>query len=366
MPLESRVMGNNNDVQHSKRATELRQKLQAEALVELGQGTLVRKWEKIAAGADDPQPLWGNLLYLNAVTIIIGEPGIGKTTLEYALLKEVTHSLPFLGVHPTTEIKAMICDFESADCLIKQRYLKMTDGEQEFPNIRIVNTANFDFYAMIPSLGQQRDNFPFNLLIIDNMLTAFDCMDENDNAEARNKIKMCQSLARDWNCSIVVCHHPSKANLGGTRKGSGAFAWARCCDIYLNFNSVQGNGDMIEIEPAKNRYSEDKTPIYCEKIGNGEFITADPPLGTTYPGQKPIDRLCRMIADFSSPHTRQQIIVMAKKDVGVESATVDRAIKRLVSEGMIVGDGYKGYYSQKVMQKLQQIELKSEEIIEED
>jgi len=353
------------DKNNSARAQKLQQQLQAEALVELGQGTLVRKWEKIAAVADDPQPLWGNLLYLNAVTIIIGEPGIGKTTLEYALLKEVTNNQPFLGIHPTVEIRAMICDFESADCLIKQRYLKMTDGKQEFPNIRIVNTASYDFYSLIPSLGQQRQYFPFNLLIIDNMLTAFDSMDENDNAEARSKIKTCQSLAREWSCAIVVCHHPSKANLGGTRKGSGAFAWARCCDIYLNFNSVQGNGDMIEIEPCKNRYSEDKTPIYCEKAGTGEFIVADPPLGTAYPGQKPIDRLCRLIAGLSYPHTRQQIITIAKKDIGVESATVDRAIKRLVSEGMIMGDGYKGYYSQKVYRQLEELEEKSQEIIQE-
>ena len=357
-------MGNNNDIQHSKRAADLRQRLQTEALEEFKEGTLIRKWKEIADSASDPMPLWGNLLYLNAVTIIIGEPGIGKTTLEYALLKEISHTQPFLGVHPTCEVKAMICDFESADCLIKQRYLKMTDGEKEYPNIRILNTTNYDFFALIPSLGQQRETFPFNLLIIDNMLTAFDSMDENDNAEARNKIKMCQGLAREWNCSIIVCHHPSKANLGGTRKGSGAFAWARCCDIYLNFNSVNGNNDMIEIEPAKNRYSEDKTPIYCEKAGNGEFIQADPPLGTTFPGQKPIDRLCRMISDFSSPHTRQQIISMAKKDIGVESATVDRAIKRLLSEGIIIGDGYKGYLSQKVMQRLEKMaeKLPTEEL----
>ena len=346
-------MGGNN----SAKSEAYKAKLQAEALVELEEGQLVRGWKQISDIADDPMPLWGTLLYMNAVTIIIGEPGIGKTTLEYALLKEVTHSQPFLGISPNCEVKAMICDFESADCLIKQRYLKMTDGENEYPNIKIVNSTDYDFNNLVPSLWQYRKDFPFNLLIIDNMLTAFDALDENDNAEARGKIKLCQSLAREWNCSIVVCHHPSKANLGGTRKGSGAFAWARCCDIYLNFNSVQSDADLIEIEVAKNRYSEDKTPLFCRKAGNGEFELSDPPLGVAFPGQKPIDRLCRMIISLEVPHTRAEIIEMAKKDIGVESATVDRAIKRLLAEGSISGNGYTGYKSQRSDKRAEQIEL---------
>lgn len=337
---------------NNARSSELQQRLQAEALIELQEGILVRQWKQIAAGAEDLQPLWKNIIYLNAVTILVGEPGIGKTTLEYALLKEITHGRPFLGIHPTTEILSLICDFESSDSLIKQRYLKMTDGEQEYPNIKIVNTTNYDFYNLIPALGQCRTEYPFNLLIIDNMLTAFDYLDENDNAEARGMIKTLQGLSREWNCAMVICHHPSKANLGGTRKGSGAYAWARCSDIYLCLNHVQGEDDMIEIETSKNRCSEDWDAIYCKKIGNGEFEQCDPPLGMLFSNQKPIDRTCRMIIDLDRACTRAELLELASKDIGVKPSTVDRAIKRLMSEKLLMGDGYNGYITQKAIDKL--------------
>jgi hypothetical protein len=175
------------------------------------------------------------------------------------------------------------------------------------------------------------------------MLTAFNTFDENDNAEAKKKVQKVRKLAEKLHCSIVVMHHPSKANMEGTRKGSGAYAWARHADILINFNKTEDD-DVIEIEMSKNRWSGDKPTIYIMKDSQYHLTLTSPPI---YDKKTSNDykSIAKAIVTYFGLHSRKDIYEYVQTQCGsVNTRSFDRVLKYLLDRKTISKDGHYGEY----------------------
>ena len=258
------------------------------------------------------------------------------------MLTHITEGKSFLGIPPSEKVKALELDFESADALIGLRYdrLEIKKGK-EFDNFQIFNLGQYSFELLVPFIKKFHKQFPFNLLIIDNMLTAFDTFDENDNAEAKKKVKLVRSLSIELDCATVVFHHPSKANQTGTRKGSGAFAWSRHADICLNYNTTTEEG-VVEIEVAKNRWAEDKIPLYFKLEGDGRFSASDAPIGLTT-STAPIEKVQICILKQHGQWSRGELVKVVEGISGEKLSLIDKALRRLVGGGRIKNPKYGRY-----------------------
>lgn len=295
----------------------------------LKEGKLLRTIKTISAGASDPCPIWSNFFFKQAVTVQIGDPGIGKTTFDYSLLTTISKGEPFLNIKPVKEVKSLYLDFESSDSLVKIRE-KRIDSDDEFPNFQIMNYSEYSYENLeefIPII--KKEYFDFDMLFIDNMLTAFDTADENDNAEAKKKVKKMRIMAQQLDVSISILHHPSKANAPGTRKGSGAFAWSRHGDILLNFNLTE-DSDVFEIETAKNRWAETHESLYIRKCGDCVFQLTPEPNGIITP-ETDLGKAKQIILSFVGKHKRREIIQYCINR-NILSASANKALWELTKD----------------------------------
>lgn len=303
-----------------------------------------RMIEVIAEKAQSLNSIYEPYLYKEGITATVGDPGVCKTTVGYALGMKLSEGEKFLGISPGRPIKVLLLDFESGDSLIKLKYEQMGEGKS-YPNLRVYNGVD----ALYPTLRMEFDElyqvFPFEFMLIDNLGSAFGLRDENDNAEAEGYIKMLRADCRAYDCAIMIYHHPSKANLKGTRKGSGAFAWARYCDVYLNLNLVEDEEGMVEIEIAKHRLSENVGSKFFRKMGSGYFEECQPPLGYSHQGVKyPVDQVCESILNKHGVHKRVDLLAITTQK-GWSNELLGKALEKLVREKRIKRGPDYGFYT---------------------
>jgi len=272
---------------------------------------LFRPIDEIRKNAPPLEPLWGNFFFRKAITSIVGDPGIGKTTLGYGLGFALCRGEAFLDIEAEEPIKILALDYESADSLIKSRANQITESSVE--NFYVFNITELLLPHIIGRAIKFAHDKGINLILVDNQSMAFNTRDENDNAEAIKQMRLIRSFAVASNASVAVFHHSSKADLPGTRKGTGAFARARLADICLNIETPDSNcPDIIKFELVKNRLVDDRVLWYIKKA-EGKFTFTEPPLGAV---GRPTDntiiyqvmQALLHFLDNGHPHKRQDII----------------------------------------------------------
>jgi len=308
---------------------------------------MFRTLATIRQNAKPLEPLWGFLLFKKAITSIVGDPGISKTTMGYGLATSLCMNQAFLDVRPEEPIKALYMDFESSDALIVSR-ANLIEVE-DVPNFWIYNFVDYylpNVAEIIVKFCQEKE---VNLILVDNQSMAFNTHDENDNAEAIRQMKLLRTFTNACNTATIVFHHTSKANLTGTRKGSGAYGRARLADICINLDIPdEANPDLIRFEVSKNRMVNERVLWFIKK-DKGTFSFADPPLGVS--GQPTNTLLYKAqqellsIVDGNKEYKHNELITLAKGK-GIDDITVNNALWRLVQQGRLTKPRY-GYYAKK-------------------
>lgn len=307
---------------------------------------LFRKIDKIRKEAPPLQPLWGYFLFKKAITSIVGDPGVCKTSFGYGLSKALCLNRPFLDVAAEEPVNILYMDFESADSLVASRS-SLIIGDEEIPNFYIYNRSEY----YLPQVAEVTLKFcrshDINLIFVDNQSMAFNTRDENDNAEAIKQMRFLRSFVDACNVAMVSFHHTSKANLPGTRKGSGAFARARLADICLSLEvpAPDDAPEVVRLEVSKNRMVDEKVLWYFKKE-EGKFLFSDPPLNVSgKPTNTLIYKAQRSILSFlvcEQPYSIQFINQTIAQD-GMSTDVVDKALRRLMQQGRVRRPKY-GFY----------------------
>lgn len=307
---------------------------------------LFRTLGQIRKTAKPLEPLWGFLLYKKAITSIIGDPGIAKTTMCYSLATALCRGISFLDIYPEEPINAVYMDFESSDSLVMSRSNLILAKVKDIPNFYVYNVVDYFLPTIAHVLVQFCSDKKINLLVIDNQSFAFNTRDENDNAEAIRQMKILRQVTNACNTATVIVHHTSKANLPGTRKGSGAYARARLADICINADIPNEDyKDILQFEVVKNRMIDEKVLWYVKKE-KGTFTITNPPLGVS--GQSTntsIYKAQKEILETMDGHDSLKFreIVDMLKSIGIDEHTVNNALHRLVQQGRLVRPKYGCY-----------------------
>lgn len=312
-------------------------------------GELFRPIDEIRKTAKPPIPLWGDFFFRKAVTSVVGDPGISKTTMGYGLAKSLCLGLPFLEIKAEEPVNVLYLDFESSDSLVLTRS-NLVIGDVTIPNFIIYNYPDF-FLSQIATLAVQhcRAN-NINFIIIDNQTVAFNTRDENDNAEGGRQMRFLRSFANACDAAVLIYHHTSKANLPGTRKGSGAFVRARLADIYINLETPDEEEypNIIRFEVAKNRIVGEQVCWYIEKKEGNFILLNEPPLGMT-------GRQRKNTAIYQAQQAVLTLLgdslILPRKDILLSITEFDNrvtqdAIDRLKQLGRIHSPKY-GYYQKR-------------------
>lgn len=299
---------------------------------------LIRPIDEICQTAVPLEPLWGFFLYKKAITSIVADPGLGKTTLGYGLGMELAQGRPFLDIMPEEPVKVLYLDLESGDSLVMSRKM-LVDPEELVPNFFVYNQVDFYFNQIATMLKEFCLANGINLVFIDNQTTAFNTRDENDNAEAAKQMRLLRMWVGDCNVALVIFHHTSKANLVGTRKGTGAFARARLADVCINLDypDEEGAPDVIRWQMVKNRMVDERTLWYLKKV-EGKLEFTEQPLGS--PGTQTntkIYKAQRAVLEFmllSVEYKYSDVVLNCIKN-GIGEDDVKKATQKLYQQGRL-------------------------------
>lgn len=277
---------------------------------------------------------------------------VHNTTFGYGLASTLCLRRPFLDIIPEESVNALYMDFESSDPLVVSRANLILDTTEDIPNFFIYNIVDY----FLPQIATIAIKFckesNINLILIDNQTMAFNTRDENDNAEAARQMRFIRSFAVACNCAVLIFHHTSKANLPGTRKGSGAYARARCADIYINIEILdEDKPDVVRFQTVKNRLIDEKVLWYLEKKEGKFLFLPEPPLGAS--GQPTNTQLYKAqevllgIVDSHKQYRHGELVALLKVK-GIDEYTTGNALKRLVQQGRFLRPRY-GYYFKKLV-----------------
>ena len=240
--------------------------------------------------APDLEPIWGNWLFRDSVVLEVGDAGISKTTFNFGLSKALVDDKPFLGVKAATPDPFIVyMEFEASKSLIKSRMRAMGGYPKNYERFKLYVRED-EFHTMeqiIEAIAQLK--WKPDIIFVDPIRMAFNMREENDNAEGTKQMKIAKKITRKLNCCLVLVHHPSKADMPGIRKGSGAYSRVALSDININFDRLY-NSEGQEIDPnlfamtiPKNRMIDDTFCLCIRKIPDGRtFKVVEFPKGARF------------------------------------------------------------------------------------
>lgn len=255
------------------------------------------------------------LIAKNAINLLSGYGGMGKTTLALHISDSITKEIPFLGLE-TMKMPVVYVDFEnSLPTLVSRiRNLDATNVLFWHPSNEIkpprLDTKEFELYGKLPQ----------GSLIIFDTLRASHSLDENSSQDMQLIMGRLKKL-RDLGFTILLLHHTSKLN---RRQYKGSTAIYDLSDHVLGLYRVR-RGTFSEIEDES--YDGD----FCFRFGTCDktrfepfeiFVEFDKNSKRFKLADDPDDETLQSIAGLmagSEPLNQSQICKLARKELGIKS-----------------------------------------------
>ena len=363
---------------HRISAAEQLELRQQEALQLDIDGKGFEEFDHIRETAEPLVPVWGNYLFRKAITMIVGDPGVCKTTMGYAMAMTLCHGDPFLGHHADCNIKVLYLDFESSRSLAKQRGDLLDPQFTKTDGFLVWTLNDFTLPELVPTILRRAKDDGYNVLVIDNQTTAFNTFDENDNAESGKQFKIVRALATESDMAIILYHHPSKMlstvldptiALPSLNKGAGAGARARLADLIFNLNRTHIK-DLVQFECCKDRImgNQNSVQYIMRRMENdvATFTIMDElPPGVALeftPTDKPkllaAKEIQQLLLGVDSM-LRSDIVSAVRRD-GISPSTIDKALSDLRRSGRVVTNynGQFGHYASRA--RVQELKRKQQ------
>lgn len=170
--------------------------------------------------ATEPPPIpWivPGVLANKAISLIYGDPGVGKSLTALALARAITDGGAAMGLQCRRD-RVLLLDAENGKDEIHRRVKALGFERGLFPNE--VRGFSLDVnYEVLEGLMLSCE-YP-GVLILDSLRTLWPEGDENDSGTVTRMLTTLQALARQYEIAVLIIHHPNKS--GGFR-GSGALS----------------------------------------------------------------------------------------------------------------------------------------------
>ncbi|MCC7420782.1 MAG: AAA family ATPase, partial [Planctomycetaceae bacterium] len=180
--------------------------------------------------------LWSGLVPVGKVTMLSGDPSLGKSFVTLDLLARLTTGRPMPGdtlPRPPRTGLLLSCEDDPADTILPRflaaggdpARLHVLAGFRDKPGakrIRLVSLTR-DIELLAKVLGSLKD---VGLVVIDPISAYLDGTDANSNAEVRNLLASLASLANEYHTAFLIVSHLRKKDSGkALYRTAGSLAW---------------------------------------------------------------------------------------------------------------------------------------------
>ena len=252
-------------------------------------------WVHCHDDEEDRQSSYANINWLfdqrlprTGVALLIGPSEIGKTFVAIDATRAVATEGDFFGLKPNTSAGAVILAGEDAHGT-RHRVLALGDQSLAIRVAEVEDLRSEKAQRCVRDLLQEARNAfrekqlarELGLVVVDTLPASGLLADENSNAMCAEAMRVLASMARRFQCLVLVIHHPGKKG-GGPRGGSALFASAdvvmevrptkrpgiATLECVKNRNGPKGNWGSFRLEPCTVKTDVDGRDITTMRVVN--------------------------------------------------------------------------------------------------
>lgn len=291
-----------------------------------------------------------DMIVENAINVIHGATGCGKSLFVLKIVDDITTGKDFLDKFPVKQTKCLLIDMEMTedDCIVRIRDICSDDNNSIISYEKNWNIEDVKCLEWFNTLVK-KEKIKF---IVFDTLSKIHGTDENSNTLMTPIMIKLLSLCKELNITVLLLHHIGKGkDMSGLSKGRGATCIADNAASYLEVKSrkaIDPHGNKfisMDVTQLKNRRKES---INAFRLAI-KYDSVDKHTNFTYISEieesiNPIDK------------TREEIFKIVNEEPGISSpnikailkdttdTTIRNAIKSLESEKKITVNRLKKPY----------------------
>lgn len=240
---------------------------------------------ELSAAVGEIDWLWEKWLPIGFVTILAGEPGVGKSAVALRLAQSITEMMPWPDGQKAGDTYGHVlwCDTEASQAILNHRIktwnLRFPEyiflpGSDPLVEMRLDDPDSFRQMRMIVAAKS------ISLVVIDS-LRGSHRLDEN-SSELIEILSDLACMARDYECAVLVIHHlrkrsamePATVTIDRIRGSSAISAMAR---VIFCMETVEDRGEQkLRMRQIKNNLALMPEPLGVEITEHGVFFGEAP------------------------------------------------------------------------------------------
>lgn len=222
-----------------------------------------------------PKPTWllNKFICPTGLSLLVGEGGVGKTSISYSIIKAVTEGSKWIGQIQATKGRVLILDKDNEKSDIKRNLFAQKVTSPDIYHYSL--PRKFTFFNKDGSASDQaiyvnalikKNNI--NVVLIDSLVDFYEGS-ENDSVDAANNVNAWETTFE--NCAILMIHHENKPQMGMKRSRihsvRGSSHLFNAAQTVINFNIPdEEDPTKICVEHVKVRGTRKRTPFEIRMV----------------------------------------------------------------------------------------------------
>lgn len=227
--------------------------------------------------AEDLEFQWlvGGMIAAQTVTMLVADPGIGKSTLMAQLTLAAASGRPFLAARIEEPMRVLMLQAEGSRAAFRARVRSARSAMGVVPpNLWHIHAPDFtDFQIGSDGLLRAVKESDARLVVMDT-IGYFAKFKENDSEEWKFKVmRPLRRLIGETGCSVILVHHQPKQTEANkeSRDGRGTSAMLADCDHFWKLETVKDEPALRDFVVRKNKYGAEGTQRLSFDAGNALF-----------------------------------------------------------------------------------------------
>ena len=302
---------------------------------------------------DAQPPIVESLLDRRDGLLITGSTGLGKTLVATQTgmaiasgrnlfgITRYSISQPYNVLIVQSEISIKNMKFrigsQSQELKIKDEALNRLFFPWEKEDVRLSGDllAGFDNI-----LSKFIEKYEIEVVILDPLIS-FHSANENDNVQVRKALDVITNLSTKYDISTIICHHHGKLDLEGHYAARGASAIADWASTILTLKKQKGGEIVVNVSKVRNF---ERTPNFLLKREKGSLVFR--PVESN--GLVAKTDVADILAETGgSVESQNKLTELVQAKIGVSYKTALYAIKKAISDGIIMAEKVEGKKNQK-------------------